>query len=469
MQKKLRFIWFKNIITSLFINRFNQWRGSIFLNTTNSFFIIILCILLLLSNSYSIYFLYHASAKKAKGNEQPIINDPTLKTEIVVNGLESPTGMAFLGPNDILVIEKAKGTVQRIINGMMLPEPLLDVNVANVSERGLLGVAIAKDVKGADLHTYVFLYYTETLGKDGGNPVGNRLYRYELIDNKLINPKLLLDLPTTPGPQHNGGVIRIGPDNNVYLVIGDLNYKEDPTAYTITQNIVNGPPADGRGGILRVTQDGEVVDGKGILGNEHPLNKYFAYGIRNSFGISFDPLTGKLWDTENGPTKGADEINLVERGFNSGWKQIMGKASDYNNKGIDLARNLVNFGGKGIYRDPEFEWLGGIEGNDTPAPTAITFLNSDKLGKQYENDMFVGTVKGGKLFDFNLNKDRTSLALESPLNDKTADTPEELGNVTFAQGFGIITDLKVGPDGYLYVVSYENGTIYRIVPLRGTM
>ncbi|HEX2068248.1 MAG TPA: PQQ-dependent sugar dehydrogenase, partial [Nitrososphaeraceae archaeon] len=359
------------------------------------------------------------------------------------------------------VIEKEKGTVQRIIDGMMLAEPLLDVNVGRVSERGLLGIAVSKNVtKGIDHHTYVFLFYSETLAKDGGNPVGNRLYRYELVNDKLVNPKLLLDLPTRPGPSHNGGVVKIGPDNNVYVVVGDLNYIRNKKAYTLAQNAVDGPPPDGRGGILRVTQNGEVVgeggSGVGLLGNEDPLNKYYAYGIRNSFGIGFDPVTGNLWETENGPNHG-DEINLVESGFNGGWNQLMGMAAD--KKGFDPNNDLVDFGGKGKYSDPEFEWI------DTVAPTAITFLNSDKLGMQYENDIFVGSVKEGRIFNFDLNDDRTELVLDNPLDDKVADTNDELEDITFAHGLGIITDIEVGPaDGYLYVVSFGNGAIYRIVP-----
>ncbi|HZA71163.1 MAG TPA: PQQ-dependent sugar dehydrogenase, partial [Nitrososphaeraceae archaeon] len=172
------------------------------------FFAILLLTTLMIisSSSSSSKYLNHASAQKAKDVEgqQPIINDPNLKTEVVVNGLELPTGMAFLGPNDILVLEKNKGTVQRIIDGKILPEPLLDVNVANKSERGLLGIAVSKHENGP---TYVFLYYTEAKveGSDvcpkigepctGDIPLGNRLYRYELVNNKLINPKLLLDLP----------------------------------------------------------------------------------------------------------------------------------------------------------------------------------------------------------------------------------------------------------------------------------
>ncbi|HEX6027499.1 MAG TPA: PQQ-dependent sugar dehydrogenase [Nitrososphaeraceae archaeon] len=422
----------------------------------NLFFVVFLItILLLFSTSESIKNLNYVSAQSVNKKE-PIINDPNLKADLVANGLELPTGMAFLGPNDILVIEKEKGTVQRIIDGMMLAEPLLDVNVGRVSERGLLGIAVSKNVtKGTDHHTYVFLFYSETLAKDGGNPVGNRLYRYELVNNDtLVNPKLLLDLPATPGPSHNGGVVTIGPDNNVYVVVGDLNYLNKSSANTLAQNVDGSPLPDGRGGILRVTQDGGVVGDVGILGNEDPLNKYYAYGIRNSFGIAFDPLTGNLWETENGPNKG-DEINLVKAGFNGGWRQIIGTSSV--DEEFDPDNDLVDFGGKGKYSDPEFEW------DDTVAPTAIIFLNSDKLGIQYENDIFVGNTKGGRIFNFDLNDDRTELVLNNPLDDKVADTDDELEDITFARGLGIITDLEVGPDGYLYVVSLSHGAIYKII------
>ena len=166
------------------------------------------------------------------------------------------------------------------------------------------------------------------------------------------NRKLLLNLPYSPGPYHNGGDIAIGPDNNVYLTVGDLDNVDDKgRPNSTTQNTVGGDDPNGSGGILRVTQNGDVVGG-GILGNTYPLSLYYAYGIRNSFGIDFDPITHILWDTENGPNYG-DEINLVEPGFNSGWKKVQGvwklKGS---NIGKELNNNpdgLVNFNGKGKY------------------------------------------------------------------------------------------------------------------------
>jgi glucose/arabinose dehydrogenase len=395
----------------------------------------------------------------AQDNGNPTVADAGLKTEMIAQGLELPTRMAFLGPNDILVLEKNNGTVQRIVDGQVSQQPLLDVNVATQVEEGMCGIAVSKNTPDT---TYVFLYYTEAEGQDGGTPIGNRLYRYELVNNQLANPKLLLDLPATPGPRHNGGAIVIGPDKNLYVPIGDVDGHQSQA-----QNFKNRGPPDGTGGILRITQDGNPV-GKDIIGSTSALKLYYAYGIRNSFGIDFDPVTGNLWDTENGPGFG-DEINLVKPGFNSGWSKYQGiwiragGTDEGSNEGPALAPlqpdNLVVFDGKGVYRPPEFVW------NHTVGPTAIKFFNSDKFGAQYRNEMFVGDVHKGNIYHFSLNQEREHLILVGSLAaDKVAYTDEDLKDITFATGFGGITDLEVGPDGYLYVVSIGQGKIFRIVP-----
>jgi len=406
----------------------------------------------------------------------PFVTDPNLKTETVAKGLDQPTSTAFLGPNRILFLEKTKGTVREIVNGTILHEPLLDVNVANFFEMGMLGVSVEKNVStyysgpGKE-RTFVFLYYTASEKIDGGKILGNRLYRYELIDNKLVNPKLLLELPV--GVQHNGGKILIGPDNNVYVVIGEVDNKSELYNKNVLNEALNydgnnSSPIDGRGGILRVDQNGDQGN-HGILGDEGILGKYYAYGIRNSFGIAVDPLTGNLWDTENGPEYG-DEINLVSPGFNSGWNKVQGIWKPVEAKDPDLdfvagdiflyPKDLVDFNGKGKYSPPEFIW------KKTVGPTAIRFLNSDRLGKQYRNDLFVGDINNGNLYHFDLDKNRTALLLHAPLDDKVANNSDELDNVIFGGGLNVsgITDLQVGPDGYLYVTSFGRGEIYRIMP-----
>jgi glucose/arabinose dehydrogenase len=424
----------------------------------------------------------------------PVVTDPRLEVELVYEGLEYPTNMAFLASNDILVLEKNKGTVQRIIDGQILEQPVLDVAVANENERGLLGLAISKNT---DNRTFVYTYFTESgNGSDGSDHCpeivtcnlandsnGNRLYKYQLIGGKLLHPKLLLDMPSKPGSDHIGGAISIRPYNNsindsttnssvntnyenaengsIYLITGD-----NSLLWSETANIMQGINADGRGGILRVNQNGSALKGGEILGSTFPLNLYYAYGIRNGFGIDFDPVTGNLWDTENGPNFG-DEINLVRPGFNSGWLRMQGMSSENSKSEIE---SLNSFEGKGKYSDPEFAW-------DLPVGlTSIRFFDSDKFGELYENDLFVADIHKGNIYHFDLDEQRTGLELKGALADKVANTTEEGAELVFAQGFNGITDLEVGPDGYLYILAfhektkadrqhyYGQGGVYRIVP-----
>jgi len=277
----------------------------------------------------------------------------------------------------------------------------------------------------------------------------------------LINPILLLDLPPNPingRAEHIGGKVRIGPDNNIYVMAGEVGGHR-----TQAQNIANGPPPNGLGGVLRITQDGGTLDDNNSFGNDTPLVVYYAMGIRNSFGMDFDPVTGTLWDTENGPTAG-DEINMIPPGFNGGWSQIQGYAKD-DLMGNGATPNDLVYLGKSKYYDPKFAWRIPI------GPTALKFLDSSKLGKEYENNMFVGDINNGNLYRFTLNPQRDAISIGATyvgdikgLADNEVDNPPEMEPIIFAGGFGGITDLQVGPDGYLYVLTY-NGDMYRILPL----
>ena len=406
-------------------------------------------ITILVSASILLLFLYDGVSKSSTSTPNPKmpIRDPALKLELVADGLDYPTQMAFLASNDFLVMENQKGTVQRVVNGQISSQPLLTVNVTNEVDRCMCGIAI-KNFNNS--FTYVFLYFTEA---EKGKPAGDRLYRYQLINGSLLNHKLLIDIPATPRhpERHAGGAIIIN-DNTLYLTTGN----DDGHGGTLAQNQIKGRPVDGTSGILRMTLDGKPSSLYGILGNTSLLNLYYAYGIRNSYGIDMDPITGNLWDTENGPEYG-DEINLVEPGFNSGSDKINGfLPSGYNRE------NLVDFGGKGKYSDPEFEW-----GNSL-GPTALKFYDTDKMGGQYKNDLFVADVIYGRIYDFDLSNSRTHLILNGQLADKKSDTDKEaeLQDLIFGKIDGGITDLEINPyDGYRYVVAYGQGKIFRIVPL----
>jgi aldose sugar dehydrogenase len=423
----------------------------------------------------------------------PKLSDPhkqSMEVEAVVNGLSFPTSMEFIDNENILVLEKDHGTVHLVsLNGILEKKPVLKLEVENEAERGLLGVAISKD-NNAHTKKYssdnndsanteleydesipkVFLYFTEK-PEDGNEnrthfPRNTVLsYEWNKQNKSLVNSKLVLDLPSEPGPYHQGGKLKIGPDGNLYVVIGDLN-----TVMGQLQNHRNGTEPNNSSVILRINPNngGPAQDNPFVGIDIDGLSRYYAYGIRNSFGIDFDPMTGNLWDTENGE-ESYDEINLVKPGFNSGWAKMMGPV--IRNNLTDKESLYILPGSE--YADPVFSW------KEQVGVTDIEFFNSSKLGTEYANNIFVGDINNGSLYFFKLNENRTGInfvgeedenrndskeAIQKGLQqDFVADNKDELSKVIFGTDFGRITDIETGPDGFLYILSYEDGRIYRIV------
>src|SRR5919199_3960434 len=438
-------------------------------------------VLFLLSN-YSIcsrysfaHDVYATDIRTPSNPTGPAFTDPNLRAHLVVQGLSYPTSMAFINNNnnnnnnkDILVLQKNNGEVRLVSNGVLKDQPVLKVDINNSTRkccRGLLGIA----TKINNNNTEVFLYLSEAA--KGDQPVRNRVYKYQWNGETLINPKLILDLPAE-SLNHPGGKLAIGPDHYLYAVIGDLN------RHGKLQNFINGPDPDNTSVILKVNPDnGYPAKNNPFLseenGNSSAMSRYFAYGIRNSFGLAFDPVTGTLWDAENGD-KDYDEINVVNPGFNSGWKKVMGPIS--RNSSVTESQ-LVNFLGS-RYADPVFSWFESI------GVTDIAFLNSSKLGDKYKNNIFVGDITKGNLYYFEVNQNRTGLKFDnsdgllpsssSGLLDKVADNKNEVAAVTLATGFRGITDIKTGPDGLLYILTFDEkrsshgeGKIYRITAVSG--
>jgi aldose sugar dehydrogenase len=374
----------------------------------------------------------------------PTLKDPNLSVTEIASGLNAPTTMAFIGVDDILVLQKNNGMVRRVIAGVLQPSAVLDVAVDNDSERGMLGIAVHPNFPASP---FVYLYYTEssTSGDSSGSAAANRVYRYTWNGATLTSPVLIVNLPASPGPNHNGGIITFGPDGKLYIVIGDLNRNGQ------LQNFPGGPAPDDTSVILRLNEDGSVPSDNAFFSQGGNLAKYYAYGIRNSFGLAFDPLTDDLWMTENGPSS-FDEINLVEPGFNSGWEKLMGPDVRNSNNATDLFTIVGSH-----YADPKFSWLNPV------GPTAILFLDSTSLGSQYENDAFVGDIINGNLYRFRPNATRDGFLFSGAgLADLVADNNAELDETIIGTGFSGITDLKIGPDGRLYVVSFFDEKIYAI-------
>lgn len=381
-------------------------------------------------------------------------DDNDLRIELFADGLAQPTSMTFVGKDTILALEKDTGMVRVVNNGILENDSVLSAKVDPKAERGLLGIDVLQ--MGAKNDDYVFIYLTERTNEEYG--VRNRVYRYNWNGTNLSHPVTLLDLPGEPGPYHNGGKIKIGPDNQLYVVIGDLtnpstilqNHVLDSdsgpnnTSVIMRINPLSGNPSPNNPFINQSQNDSSILD------------YYYAYGIRNSFGLSFDPVTGNLWDTENGEDE-FDETNLVKPGFNSGWYKIMGPLSRNEN----FSKNDLVMLNKSYYSDPKFSWAKPI------GVTDLEFYNSSKLGDKFSNNIFIGDINNGDLYFFKVDENRTGIKIDSSasgLTDSIADPQDDLSPALFARGFsGRISDIETGPDGYIYVLTYSDGRIYRIV------
>jgi glucose/arabinose dehydrogenase len=294
------------------------------------------------------------------------------------------------------------------------------------------------------------------------------------------------------------------------IVIGDngrrgqtQNLADGPFGPGIPDDQFGGPepdPAHLTGVILRLNDDGTTPRDNPFYrtgaakGGEvgASIQKIYAYGVRNSFGMAVDPRTGTLWNQENSDDA-FDEINRVTPGQNNGWIQVMGplaRVAEY--KEIETTLQLPQPGSlqqerwppeniaatpqearsrlvriRGAhYRDPAFSWKYAV------APAGIGFLDSRRLGRQYEGNLFVGaarpTLSGGYLMRFELNRSRRGLAFSDPrLADGVADNTAkfdatESESLIFGTNFGVGTDVRTGPNGNLYVVSLSNGAVYEI-------
>lgn len=374
---------------------------------------------------------------------QTVVDSNLVITQLAAPGLSVPTGMRFLDNDSIFVIEKNSGQVKLVEGGAA--NVVLDLDVSTNSERGLLGIELHPDFAN---NGYTYLYYSDN---STGAWSANRLSRFTWDGASLTNELPLLsfdfDAAQGNGPNHDGGPLAFGPDGHLYGITGDLNRnraEQNDTALPGTSS--------GVGGIFRIADDGTIPADNPFVGVGDPtFDLWYAYGIRNSFGMAFDPATGNLWDTENGPNV-YDEINLVAAGFNSGWNQIMGPdARDAQNAPGDL----VNLPGS-AYSDPEFSWLTPV------AVTSIEFLTGSNLGSAYDDAVLVGANNTDDLYLFRLNAARTGFELSGGLADLVADSLAERNQVRFGEDFGVVTDIQVGPDGNVYVLSLSEGAIYRI-------
>ena len=346
-----------------------------------------------------------------------VIKDSNLIVEEYVSGLNLPVMIDFIDEH-MLVVEK-DGTVRIIKDGILSSEPILQLEVSNSSEEGLLGILVQNND--------VFLHYTTSNVDD--DTTSNWFTKYTWNGEKLIEPVELLSFHKGTG-NHNGGVMIEDENGIVFGAIGDLGY----------------------GKVLDMQQQKNFLSAENnYIGSILSLNapsEVYAVGIRNTYGLDIDPVTGILWDTENGH-KDFDEVNLVQKKFNSGWSKIQGPIKD--NQETPIINGYE-------YSDPEFSWERPV------AVTSIHFIQSP-LFPEYENSVLIGSFGGGILYKFELNENRDGFRFDdNNLKDLVLNKEDSPSEIIFGTGFAGITDIKEGPDGSIYIVTIGDGKIFRISP-----
>jgi glucose/arabinose dehydrogenase len=417
--------------------------------------------------------------------ETPRCVDPHLFFEPWAEGIKEPTSMAWVtvpgedlngaGKADhvLLVLEKWTGNVRAFAlaaDGKSRPmkSAAIRLPVNFKSERGLLGIAVHPEF---EKNRYVYLFHTQSdrPGPDGRSDVtrGQAVSRFTLVPQRGPNGELqsvqlqqrtdILNFPYEPrdsnGPNSCGGKILFGRDGKLYGVYGDQN------RHGLETNENGG--RIGAGVIFRVNDDGTTPADNPWAGHKDAVvRNYFAVGIRNCFGLAFDPQTKLLWDTENGDTLW-DELNVVPPKFNSGSNYIMGPLWDSANAGkhrSDLPADAA-LGSK--YGDPVFSWF------RCRGLTCLAFLSTDRYGPAHKDTLLVAEVNGSWLMQFHLNKERDRVDVKSASLEGLVvkgDLPSEVQanqkEIMFATDAGTMTDMQIGPDGWMYMCSYRDGVVY---------
>jgi aldose sugar dehydrogenase len=320
--------------------------------------------------------------------------------EWVVRGVHQPVAFDFDARGRIWFVEKAVGDVQVFDPRTGTTHRFFHVtDLITDSEQGLDGIALDP---GFPRTPSVYLFATRMVR---GRPT-DQILRVTAGSSGSREVDVIYASLASPLHQHSGGRLIFGPDGMLYVTIGDAS---DPAA---AQDLTST-----RGKILRLTPDGEAAPG-------NPSgSRVWASGIRNSFGLAFDPVTGNLWETENGP-ECSDELNRIVRGGNYGWgpSADCGSAtppSDTNRDGPDPVLPL--------------RWF-----TPTIAPTGVAFCDDCALGPHSVGALFFGTYNTGELWRVELSRDRTHVR-----RSEVVASPGDL-----------LLSLEVGPDGAIYFSTY---------------
>jgi glucose/arabinose dehydrogenase len=332
--------------------------------------------------------------------------------------LEIPWGLEFLPNGDLLIAER-NGTLSRFTSDKKLIkiEGLPEIRVAG--QGGLLDIKMHPDYAKNGFIYIAYSYYGDA-EKNTGNTA---IIRTKLKDNNLtdITP-IYKGTPAVKASHHYGCKLEFDRANRLYFSIGDRGNHD---VFPQTLNNSNGK-------IHRLNDDGTVPADNPFVSTENAEPSVYSYGHRNSQGIAMHPVTGEIWESEHGP-RGGDEINLLKKGKNYGWPVI---SFGINYNGTILTPDTANTG----MEQPITYYIPSI------APCGMTFLTGNKY-KGWENSLLIGSLR----FEY--------------LERCVIENHKVVKHERLLEGIGRVRNVKVSPDGYIYVGVENPGRILKLIPV----
>jgi len=341
----------------------------------------------------------------------------------LLSGLEHPWSMAWL-PNGEMLITEREGRLRRVSKDFRLdPRPIegLPKNIEVDGQGGLFDVAVHP---GFSRNGWVYLSFSE--GQLGGrlSSSGTALVRAKLDGYRLIEMETLFSMqPKSRGGRHFGGRVVFDRDGFLYLTLGDRGDEDRAQRDN-----------DHAGSVIRLHDDGRIPSSNPFVGSGSVPPEVFSRGNRNIQGAAVHPATGAIWAHEHGP-QGGDEINIIRAGRNYGWPTIT--------YGVNYVTGTKI--GEGSQKagmvQPIHIWVPSI------APSGMAFYSGNRY-PGWSNSLFVGGLRSQAL-----------IRLEHQDNRIVAEERLMVGQ------HGRIRDVRVGPDGLIYLLTDDNnGKLLRLDP-----
>jgi glucose/arabinose dehydrogenase len=360
-----------------------------------------------------------ASAHAAGEGETVHSQRHNFRAVTLLRGLAHPWSIAFL-PDGRWLITERPGRLRIVDKGRLLPEPVAGLPpIRSHGQGGLLDVVLHPDYAR---NGWLYLSYAGP----GGEGEGTEVLRARLAGNRLTEMQTIFRMrPKLDSPVHFGGRLAFDRAGFLYVTLGERG------RMLAAQSL-----ADHLGTVVRLHDDGRVPKDNPFAGRRGALPEIYSYGHRNIQGAALHPVSGRLWTHEHGP-QGGDEINVLKPGVNHGWPVIT-----YG----------VNYGsgtpiGEGTHKpgiaQPLYQWTPSI------APSGMAFYDA-KAFPRWRGNLLVGALKYKMLVRLTLDGERI------------------VGEERLLQGIDRIRDVRVGPDGLIYLLTDEDdGRLIRLEPVGG--